>query len=374
MSPETVDKDTPQLQAPGEMVLRGTKSKFKTAIKKDKAQRPSSKMAAAVSSQSHSPHKAKPLKLTANTTEATEDSDSDSGDSQMESHSVLFEKFEHILQKALKQTSDHITDKLTREIRELGFRTADLEIRMDDIESQSQHFTSEFKNLKEENVILQSRLEDQENRARRANLRIRGIPETITDVYATMIALFQELHPGIPVERLEMDRAHRALAPRKPNGPPRDIIVKFHYYRTKEQLLAAAREKGPLMFQGHVYQLFSDLSPITVAKRRALKPQLLLLQQHQINYQWGFPFSLRFTHLETKYICRSSEDLQSALIELGLADKTTSKDHSRRRSASKSPQHSATANSKSPSSSSPQNQHKRGRFEHLTPNTEDSMD
>lgn len=78
-----------------------------------------------------------------------------------------------------------------------------------------------------------------------------GISETVFDLQATMMALLQELQPAIPVERLEMDRGHRALAPHKTNDPPRDIIAKFHYYRTKEQLLTAARGKDTLSFQGH---------------------------------------------------------------------------------------------------------------------------
>lgn len=355
------------------MVLKGTKSKIKSGSIKETPARQLSKMAAAVTSQPSTSHTAKPLKLNTNTIDFSGESDTDIGDSQTALQTDLFKKFERILQKALKQTSDHITDKLTREIRDLGQRTAELEIRMDDLESQTQQHESEFMNLKEENAVLQSRLEDQENRDRRANLRVRGIPENVLDVQATITALFQELQPDIPIERLEMDRVHRALAQRRINGPPRDIIAKMHYYRTKEQLLAAARGKDSLTFQGHVYQLFADLSPITVAKRRALKPQLQVLQRHQITYHWGFPFSLRFTHLETKYICRSSEELQSALIELGLKDQDSPKDLPRRRSASGSPQQNATGVHNS-STSSRQHLHKRGRFDNSSPNNEDSMD
>lgn len=125
-----------------------------------------------------------------------------------------------MLQKALKQTSDHITDKLTKEIREVGQRTADLELRVDEIDNFTQNYMSEMKVLKEENLTLQNCLEDQENRDRRSNLRIIGIPESVLDLQANITALFQELLPGTPIDRFEMDRVHRALAPRKINGPP----------------------------------------------------------------------------------------------------------------------------------------------------------
>lgn len=143
---------------------------------------------------------------------------------------ALLKQFEQMLHKALKQTSEHITNSLTKEIRELGNRTATLELKVENMENTVQDFMTEIDNLKEENLTLQTRLEDFENRARRSYLRIRGIPENITDIHATIITLFQELQPGIPIECLEMDGIHRALTPKKVDGPPRDIIAKFHYY------------------------------------------------------------------------------------------------------------------------------------------------
>lgn len=41
-------------------------------------------------------------------------------------HPNIIKQFEKMLQKALKQTSKHITESLTKEIRELGQRTSDL--------------------------------------------------------------------------------------------------------------------------------------------------------------------------------------------------------------------------------------------------------
>lgn len=133
-----------------------------------------------------------------------------------------------------------------------------------------------------------------------------------------------------------MDRIHSTLAPKKAEGPPRDIITKFHFNRTKEQLLAADRERNDLSFQGHKYQLFADLSQLTTTKRNAMKPQLLALQNHHIIYQWGFPFSIRFVYQGSKYICRSVEELQQTLQDPHLVESTPNTSSSRRRSASSS--------------------------------------
>lgn len=144
----------------------------------------------------------------------------------------ILNQFEKMLHKALKQTSEQISNNLTKEIRDMGPRTAALELKVEEMENSAQDYMSEIDLLKEENFMLQNKLEDYENRARRSNLSIRGIPESVIDVQSTVTALCQELVPGIPLERLEMDRVHQALMPKKVDGPPRDIIAKFHFFRT----------------------------------------------------------------------------------------------------------------------------------------------
>lgn len=63
-------------------------------------------------------------------------------------------------------------------------------------------------------------MEDFENRARRGNLRLRGLPESIEDLTSTATALFQEMVPAILIDRLEFDWIHRALGPKRTEGTP----------------------------------------------------------------------------------------------------------------------------------------------------------
>lgn len=79
--------------------------------------------------------------------------------------------------------------------------------------------SEELQALPDDNITLQMRLEDYENRAHCLKIRIGGLPETVVDLQATITALFQDLAPSIPLEYLEMDRVHRALAPQKSGGP-----------------------------------------------------------------------------------------------------------------------------------------------------------
>lgn len=361
------------------MVLGGGRSKLKNPLTSQgkaavKMALPPSSYTASVRSHRHKMTQPDRHKMTQPDSPA--DSESELFTSQDTSQNLqiapaILKQFEHMLHKALKQTSEQITTNLTREIRELGNRTAALELKMDDLENATQEHNTAMENLREENLMLQTKLEDQENRARRSNLRIRGIPESIIDLQSTITALCHELQPDIPIERLEFDRIHRALTAKKLDGPPRDIIVKFHYYRTKEQLLSSARDKKDLNFQGNNYQLFADLSQVTISKRRAMKPLLMELQRQSIIYQWGFPFSVRFAYNGTKYICRSNEELQQTLIDLHLMDSSPRITSTRRRSPSLS---SAGNSSQSTLRNGNHPSHKRGRFASPPQERDDSMD
>ena len=62
---------------------------------------------------------------------------------------------------------------------------------------------------------LLSQLDDYENRSRRSNIRIRGLPGATgaRDIIPTLQGIFKELLGLSPTETVEIDRAHRALSP-----------------------------------------------------------------------------------------------------------------------------------------------------------------
>lgn len=68
-------------------------------------------------------------------------------------------------------------------------------------------------------------------------------------------------HNTIPIDSLEFDCMHRALKPKKPEGPSCEMVIKFIYYCTKEILIQAAQDKSILMFQGYCYQVFPRAFP-----------------------------------------------------------------------------------------------------------------
>ncbi|XP_071987838.1 uncharacterized protein [Engystomops pustulosus] len=153
--------------------------------------------------------------------------------------------------------------------------------------------------LHSQSVALQDmarHLEDLDNRGRRNNIRVRGIPEVEgkEDISTTLQALFSTLL-GEPETQVKLDRANRALRPKTLGGNPRDVICCVHDFGLKERIMSAARKNKNFNFNGDAIQLYQDLSGITLQKRRVLRPLLDILRENGISYRWNFPFALSAT-------------------------------------------------------------------------------
>lgn len=123
-----------------------------------------------------------------------------------------------------------------------------------------------------------------------------------------LLGLLNTLAPSVVDMVWRLDRAHRSLGPKPLAGArPRDVTVRFHFYDSKKALTLATHNKSQIMYQGAKLQIFSDLSPITLAKWRNLRPITAHLQHHWVQYYWGFPFHLIVSRYGVQY---SLQDLQ----------------------------------------------------------------
>lgn len=68
----------------------------------------------------------------------------------------LLLKIDKMLQKALQHTSKQITEKLTKEIRDLGYRTAELESRMDTVQNTLDLHEKDIEAVKDDNHQLKT--------------------------------------------------------------------------------------------------------------------------------------------------------------------------------------------------------------------------
>lgn len=145
--------------------------------------------------------------------------------------------------------------------------------------------------FKKENEQLQLKVDDLENRSRRCNVRITGIPEGAEANQPTSFiesCLGEIFGPDTFPRPLTVDRAHRLAVQRRRDGAPRPFIACIHHFQMKQRIMQLAREKGPLSYRGSEIHIYADYSADVARKRAAFAPVKIRLRTA------GYQFSLRF--------------------------------------------------------------------------------
>ncbi|KAJ1192044.1 hypothetical protein NDU88_001356 [Pleurodeles waltl] len=134
--------------------------------------------------------------------------------------------------------------------------------------------------LQDSNRDLHYRLEDLENKSRRSNIRIRGVPvqAIVGPLKGFVIRLFKYVGPALDDQDIIPDRTHWTGHPFQTPGQPQDILTCLHHYKEKEQILTTVRDKNAIDFEGHKLYLFQDLSRWALQRQHALRPVTTLLQ------------------------------------------------------------------------------------------------
>ncbi|KAM5140586.1 uncharacterized protein ACMZJ9_014461 [Mantella aurantiaca] len=172
-------------------------------------------------------------------------------------------------------------------------RVTQLEVTTTNIQQQVEQLDTSYSSILVQLQSHQLLIDDLENRSRRNNLKIKGLPESISssDLKSTVSHIINEILECPMDTPLEIDRIHRSLGPSS-SERPRDVICRIHYYTTKEQIIQKAWEKRPIRFQESNIYILPDLSRRTLFMRSQLKPLLTLITEKGGSYKWGHPFHL----------------------------------------------------------------------------------
>ncbi len=159
------------------------------------------------------------------------------------------------------------------------------------------------------------RIDDMENRLRRANLRILNVPENSKKGQSTvkfvsemlMEVMGQEVFEKPP----ELERAHRSLGPKPQEGrPPRPLVICFHRFQEKEKALRWARQ-NEAKYKDSTLRIYPDISADLVRKRAAFKKRCKqLLYQKNVRFQLLHPARLRVRHEDETFLFNMPEEAQ----------------------------------------------------------------
>ncbi|KAM4012270.1 LOW QUALITY PROTEIN: uncharacterized protein ACNLHF_005100 [Anomaloglossus baeobatrachus] len=257
----------------------------------------------------------------ANTTQDMEDDASDAEDMDSSKSLPISRSFiKRILNKALEPVVKELSH-IKQDIGQIGHRVETLEASQATITTTSNAIISCLHQQEDSVNQIHTILEDHENRERRNNLRIKGLPETVVNEALTpaLLSIFSDLIDTDPVPPIELVRAHRSLRPRSRQGEPsRDVICRFMDYRIKELILKKAREAGTIKYEDSEIRIFQDLAATTLTKRRILKPFTEELRQRQFPYRWLYPFGIAITAKGKHYQGKTSGEIRQICEDLGI--------------------------------------------------------
>lgn len=139
-----------------------------------------------------------------------------------------------------------------------------------------------------------------EDRLRRNNLRFLGFPEGSEGKAPEQFMeqwLTSTFGANMFSKMFAIERAHRVpLRPLPPGAPPRAMLIKLLYFRDREAIIRAAREKGNILFNGNGITIFPDFSVATQKQRATFLVIKRRLRDLQLPYSMLYPARLRVIH------------------------------------------------------------------------------
>lgn len=190
------------------------------------------------------------------------------------------------------------TTELKNTVTALQTRLEEAESRIADVEDSNASMANENEVLKQRVEQLWSRVDDQENRGRRKNIRLIGLKEGKETGNTMNDYIKKILNEGLGLQGddYEIERSHRSGGPRPDdNHPPRVILVKFLRYTARQKVLMAAKRKRGIRWEDCTLSIYEDMTKERSDLRRRFSPIMKALWEHQVKHTLAHPATLRFT-------------------------------------------------------------------------------
>lgn len=208
-----------------------------------------------------------------------------------------------------------------REVQTLGRRVNQVEHKMEEYTS-SYNVMVEAHSAQGEDILwLKDKIADLEDRSRRNNLKMRGVPESVppSQLLQFAQAFFSTLIPEATASDLLVDRIHRVPKPSfLPDDTPRDVLMRIHYYHIKDRILQVSRKQENIPQQYAAIRVLPDLSRHTLQRRRNLLTITKALRNHNILHKWKYPATLSITHNGQTISVSTLEEGLKALRNWGI--------------------------------------------------------
>lgn len=201
---------------------------------------------------------------------------------------------------------------MRQDLQNLRERVKETETRISQLEDGSAPIPGKMALLEKAAGQWSQRADDLENRLRRNNIRILGLPERAegSDPCTFVESCLKSTLPdAILSSAFAVERAHRVpIRPPPPGAPPRPFLARLLSSRDRDAVLQAARRKGEICYNNSVVALFPDFSAALQKQRASFLHVKKRLRDLNIQYSMSFPAKLRIIHEEKSHFFTTPSD------------------------------------------------------------------
>ncbi len=195
---------------------------------------------------------------------------------------------------------------------------------VDSVQATAREDRSAVTDLRNQLERLTEKMTDMEDKSRRNNVRLVGLPEGVeaSDVAGFLRVNLSKWIPSLKGRSIEIDRAHRVYDGRKNSDRPHTLIFRVLRWHDRLEILKGARQAYPMKCtQDNVTLLFfPDFSPVTAAKRKSLVPVLRSMTALGLQPFLAYPAVIKLRHggeQRSFDSLRKAEDFVSSLSQNG---------------------------------------------------------
>uniref|UniRef100_A0A671QM50 L1 transposable element RRM domain-containing protein n=1 Tax=Sinocyclocheilus anshuiensis TaxID=1608454 RepID=A0A671QM50_9TELE len=160
------------------------------------------------------------------------------------------------VEKALENKIDPVLEKLSAvatHVEQVENRVTEAETRISAVEDTVSRDNADLNEVKKKLDAALEKIDDLENRSRRCNIRIIGLPEGeegTNPVSFLRTWLPNLLNTDFKNHQVKIERAHRVPSRLPTSGErPRALMVKLHNFQDKARILQAARTASQLVYK-----------------------------------------------------------------------------------------------------------------------------
>ncbi|RXN27912.1 LINE-1 type transposase domain-containing 1 [Labeo rohita] len=229
--------------------------------------------------------------------------------------------------KNMIESSNSAVNELRQDFTRQAELGKALQGRMDSMNANMRSAKQELNTHQQEIINLRDKIVEMEDRSRKCNVRLVGLPESAEGENAVQF-LQENLPKWIPSlqvgGKIEIQRAHRIYGGRDKANRPRTLIFRLLRYQDRERILDGARAPQSEIIHGSSKLLFfPDFSNETALKRRSFDSVRRKLADRGLRPFLIYPVTLKVKFNGTLHHFKNAEDAGKFLLELDHAPLST---------------------------------------------------